>query len=165
MTPQTLSQKVAEDLRAQIAEGRLKVGAPIPSQAQLTERYEVSTSVTRKAVDQLRGEGLLVGQPGKAVYVQATPREVEEETRHVDSLATRLTSLEDEVRGLAPKAGASPDLSVIEELRGELTYLRRQVAVLRSHLMDLYGRMGQPYPHDEVHADEMESAERATGTS
>jgi len=62
-----------DDLRAQIANGGLAVGAPIPSTAELKEQHDVSVAVVRRAVAELKEEGLLQGQPGKGVYVQAEP--------------------------------------------------------------------------------------------
>lgn len=163
MAGTTLSQKVAADLRAQIADGRLGVGDAIPSQARLIERYGVSSSVTRKAVDQLRNEGLLAGQPGKAVFVQATPDQLAEELQHNQQLTDRVRRLEQDVAGLVRGEGTSPDLSVLDDMKTEIEHLRSQVATLRADLIDLYGRVGQSYPYNEVdnsHAD----SRRASGT-
>src|SRR5690349_17251950 len=66
-------QQVADDLRRSIAAGTYPVGAELPSTSQLTARYSASTTVVRAAIRELRTEGLVVGQPGKAVYVQAVP--------------------------------------------------------------------------------------------
>ena len=66
-------QEVADDLRAQIADGTLAIGDVIPSTAQLCKQYEVSATVVRAAIAQLQGEGTLRGQPGKGVYVMAMP--------------------------------------------------------------------------------------------
>lgn len=162
MPANTLSQQVADDLRAQIANGRLTVGDAIPSQARLVEEYGVSTSVTRKAVDQLRHEGLLTGQPGKAVFVQSTPAQVAEERQHDERLASRVDRLEAEVKALAGETGVSPDLSVLDDLQAEVADLRRQIATLRAHLIDLYGRVGQSYPYNEVE-DSARDVRRASG--
>ena len=64
---------VADDLRRKIAAGELPLGSAIPSTAQLGELYGVSTTVVRAAVAQLRDEGLVVGHPGKGVFVSSTP--------------------------------------------------------------------------------------------
>lgn len=65
--------EVAADLRAAITAGTYAVGGELPSTARLTEQYSVSTTVVRAAVRELRSEGLVVGQPGKAVFVRAAP--------------------------------------------------------------------------------------------
>lgn len=67
--------ELAETLRRSIASGQYPVGGELPSTAQLTANFGVSTTVVRSAIRELRGEGLVVGQPGKAVYVRATPGE------------------------------------------------------------------------------------------
>jgi DNA-binding GntR family transcriptional regulator len=64
---------VANELRRAISTGVHPVGSELPSTAKLTENYGVSTTVVRAAVRELRDEGLVRGQPGKAVYVTAEP--------------------------------------------------------------------------------------------
>lgn len=164
MPARTLSQKVADDLREQVSTGRLKVGDAIPSQARLTEQYGVSTSVTRKAVDQLRHEGLLAGQPGKAVFVQATPAQRAEEIAQDQRLAARIERLESQVRSLAEGAGVQPDLTAVEELRADAADTRREIATLRAHLIDLYGRVGHAYPYNDVGDTEPEERKASGGS-
>ncbi len=65
--------EVAESLRTAIADGTYPVGSELPSTARLTESFEVSTTVVRAAIRELRSEGLIIGQPGKAVFVRAEP--------------------------------------------------------------------------------------------
>jgi DNA-binding GntR family transcriptional regulator len=65
--------QVAEALRRAIAAGTYPVGTELPSTAQLTKSFDVSTTVVRAAVRELRNEGLVLGQPGKAVFVRAEP--------------------------------------------------------------------------------------------
>ncbi len=65
-------QQVADDLRRRIAEAELPVGSAIPSTTKLAKAYGVSITVVRAAVAQLRADGLVVGQPGKGVFVRAT---------------------------------------------------------------------------------------------
>lgn len=61
--------QIAADIRAQIEQGVLKPGDRLPSIAQLRERYGVSASVIQWATVMLKAEGLVVGQPGKGVFV------------------------------------------------------------------------------------------------
>lgn len=110
---------VADDLRDQIAAGKLALGEAIPSTPQLMDAYGVSSTVVRHAVTQLRNEGLLVGHAGKGVYVTATPEQTQAAAADQAALAAQL-----------------------EELRG-------MVARLEVNLMHLYDRLGQPYPHDQ----------------
>lgn len=99
--------ELADTLRRAIASGHYPVGGELPSTSQLTTSAGVSTTVVRNAIRELRGEGLVVGQPGKAVYVRATPdaqpaAPVEEQLREFTAfvrgaladIETRLTALE-----------------------------------------------------------------------
>ena len=110
--------EVADDLRRKIAARTYPVGSEIPSTSRLMELYEVSVTVVRAAVRELRTEGLVVGQPGKAVYVQGEPSPAAPSDEFVelmgqlnamhevlDGFETRLSRLE-EAAGLGrPKGG------------------------------------------------------------
>jgi DNA-binding GntR family transcriptional regulator len=62
--------QVAADLRTKIENGTLATGAQLPSMTQLREMYEVSNTVVRDALNELRREGLIIGQQGKGVFVR-----------------------------------------------------------------------------------------------
>lgn len=85
---------VANELRRAIRAGVYPVGGELPSTARLTENYGVSTTVVRAAVRELRDEGLVRGQPGKAVYVTAEP---DGDPAANDSIDERLRQLSDTV--------------------------------------------------------------------
>ncbi|WP_226367844.1 winged helix-turn-helix domain-containing protein [Pseudonocardia sp. ICBG162] len=85
--------QVADELRRAIRAGSYPVGSELPSTSQLTRTYEVSTTVVRAAVRELRQEGVVQGQPGKAVYVTAEPGDGTDADR--SDLAVRLRELED----------------------------------------------------------------------
>jgi DNA-binding GntR family transcriptional regulator len=86
-------QQVAADLRELIAAGDLPVGSAIPSTNELTRRYEVSSTVARAAVNTLRADGLVVGQPGKGVFVRATPEAVAERSLSIEELQRQVAEL------------------------------------------------------------------------
>ncbi|MEU8822464.1 GntR family transcriptional regulator [Streptomyces sp. NPDC048636] len=71
--PGALYQQVAAEIRSGIAAGEYKPGAPLPSEAQLIERYKVSRPTVRKAIAALRAEGLIEVIHGKGSYVRALP--------------------------------------------------------------------------------------------
>jgi DNA-binding GntR family transcriptional regulator len=75
ITGQPAYQQVATDLRRKIANGTYGVGDALPSTAKLMEAYNCSITVVRAAIRELQVEGLLIGQPGKGVYVQRVPDE------------------------------------------------------------------------------------------
>ncbi len=66
----TLASNVAEQLRAQIAEGRFGVGDYLPPQKELAERFGVGLSTIREAMQLLIAAGLLKSHPGKGTWVR-----------------------------------------------------------------------------------------------
>lgn len=108
-------QRVADDIRARIRSGEYQVGQPIPSTARLMDMHQVSSTVVRHAVEQLRADGVLVGHSGKAVYVQAMPG----------------------------NAAGAPDGAA-------LTGLTQSVGRIEANLIDLYGKLGFDYPHEDT---------------
>jgi DNA-binding GntR family transcriptional regulator len=133
-TAEPLYKKVADDLRDQIAKGRLGVGAKIPSIAKLSEQYGISKGTAQRAVGELKDEGLLMGQSGKAVSVVATP----DDASAIKSVEEQLDELREDVGRLSEQ---HPEvITRIEELQV-------QVGRLQADLRHLYDRLGQPYPH------------------
>lgn len=65
--------RVVEDIRRQINDGTLPPGAPIPSRAQLTRKYQVGETAARHALRVLAGEGLIIGRVGSGHYVKERP--------------------------------------------------------------------------------------------
>lgn len=128
-------QRVADDLKSKIRSGELAIAAPIPSTPQLMKIYGVSSTSARRAVTELKNEGVLRGQPGKAVYVEAVPEET-----------ITIRTLRDE----------------IDELRQEQEAVANHVAELQAHLMDLYARVAEEYPGDTN--AETPTRRRDTGT-
>jgi len=148
-------RRVADDLRSKITSGELAIDSPIPSTTKLMEAYDVSKTVIRRAVADLIAEHILIGHPGKAVYVKAKPEDVEHERVTVTDLHEEVTALREELRELAEGANLSTSL---DDMAAELTEIRGIVGLLQVHLRHLYDRVGQPYP-DNNHAT-AEPAER-----
>jgi GntR family transcriptional regulator len=74
LTGQPAYRQVADDLRRQIADGSLAVGSRLPTITQLMARYDVSSTVVKAAINQLKIEGLVIGQQGKGVFVRRRAR-------------------------------------------------------------------------------------------
>ncbi|MEW2289625.1 GntR family transcriptional regulator [Streptomyces sp. NPDC047841] len=68
--PRSAHQKIAARLRRQITRGDLRPGDQLPSTPALMEEYGVAGTTVQKALQMLKEEQLLVGQPGKGVFVQ-----------------------------------------------------------------------------------------------
>ena len=66
-----LYEKVAESIREKILSGKLPVNTRLSSQKELAETYNVSLITVKRALLELVNEGLLIGQPGKGVFVKS----------------------------------------------------------------------------------------------
>lgn len=132
-------QQVADDLRRRIAAAELPVGSAIPSTAKLSQAYGISVTVVRAAVAQLRADGLVVGQPGKGVFVRATPEAVARQAVSIEDLSEQIGQLRDELQEA---------LAARREDTAELAALRQQVSSIEAHLAGLYAQLGRPYPGD-----------------
>ncbi len=62
---------IAEDLRRQISSGERAAGSVLPSEADLAGSYGVSRVTVRKALEVLRGEGLVDARQGFGWFVPA----------------------------------------------------------------------------------------------
>jgi DNA-binding transcriptional regulator YhcF (GntR family) len=122
-------RQIADDLRRQISDGKISPGAPLPSIANLAETYGVAGATIQNALRVLKEENIVESVPTRGFYV----------------------------RDLSQPEGAvgQADLTELAEVRSELRDLQERVtelegdnADLRAVIMDLYGRMGQPYPHE-----------------
>jgi GntR family transcriptional regulator len=73
--------QIEEELKGEIADGKLGRLSRLPSEHELTERFAVSRMTVRKALDRMVADGLLFRRPGKGTYV--APAKIE----HVASQA------------------------------------------------------------------------------
>ncbi|MET8281211.1 GntR family transcriptional regulator [Micromonospora sp. NPDC005174] len=60
---------IAADIAARIRSGEYGPGTKIPSYAQLSDLYSVSVSTAARSVALLRDRGVVVGAPGRGVFV------------------------------------------------------------------------------------------------
>lgn len=68
--------QVAEEIRAQILDGELQPGDPMPSEAALSKTYDLSRTSVRGAIRQLREWGLVRAEQGRGTYVRAQRQRV-----------------------------------------------------------------------------------------
>jgi GntR family transcriptional regulator len=66
-------REIADDLRARIDGGEFGDRRLLPSESELSTRYEASRVTVRKALDQLRGEGLVDARQGFGWFVAGAP--------------------------------------------------------------------------------------------
>lgn len=110
---------------SRIASGEYPTNSQIPSTAQW-EAESWSRDTVRTAITKLQADGILVGQPGKGVFVKATPEQVASERQDIKALTGQ-----------------------IAEFERQLRELRETVGRMEASLIDLYGKSGYEYPRDD----------------
>jgi GntR family transcriptional regulator len=66
-------RQIADHLRDAIEKGRLAENEQIPSETVLTEHYGVARMTVRNAIQVLQGEGLVLAEHGRGVFVRPRP--------------------------------------------------------------------------------------------
>lgn len=99
--------QVADDLRSLIERGDLTTGQRIPSGRDLAKKYGVALLTVQRAVDLLKGEGLLVSHAPRGIFVaDPAAASVERKTHspeytaimsHLESLQIALREHQDDV--------------------------------------------------------------------
>lgn len=69
----TLYHQILISLRGRIESGEIGVGDRLPSEADLVREFGVSRTTARRALDELRREGLVRREPGRGTFL-ASPR-------------------------------------------------------------------------------------------
>lgn len=135
-------QRLIDQIRTQITAGEYPVGHLIPSTAALADLTGMSIPVIRRAVQQLQADGILEGHPGKGVYVKAMPEQADAEHQDVKVLGGQV-------------AGNTQEIHELKET----------VSRLEAYLIDLGGKVGHPYPHDEAAAAGPRQRRRRTASA
>lgn len=65
-----LTQQLAHELGKAIVQGKYKIDASFPTEAELSTQFSISRSVTREAVKMLTAKGLICSRPRKGIRVQ-----------------------------------------------------------------------------------------------
>jgi GntR family transcriptional regulator len=79
---QPMYRYIADDLRDQIKSGKLAPNEKLPTEGDLSDKYEASRNTVREAIRRLTDEGLLDSRPGQGTFV----------TRKIDPFVTVLTA-------------------------------------------------------------------------
>lgn len=66
-------EEIVEQIRAEVAGGRLKPGDQLPSERDLSERFQVSRASVREAIRSLESMGLVMIKNGEGTYVSSGP--------------------------------------------------------------------------------------------
>ncbi|BCQ68584.1 GntR family transcriptional regulator [Pseudomonas sp. Eqa60] len=71
--PDSLVVRVVNAIRTEIDSGRLAPESRLPTEQQLAEQLNVSRSVIREAIAQLKADGVLIARRGLGSYISKTP--------------------------------------------------------------------------------------------
>ena len=82
-------EQIERQIRAQIIDGTLSEGAPLPSIRRLARELQISVITTKRAYDDLEQEGLIDSVAGKGTFVAMHNRELLREKK--------LTAIEEHV--------------------------------------------------------------------
>src|ERR1700752_2213116 len=88
MSPSPLYERVESVLAADIADGNLPPEAQLPPEEGLIERFKVSRTTVRKAIQNLIGRGLVEVRRGRGTFVTQPkiPQELTELTGFVEDM-------------------------------------------------------------------------------
>lgn len=139
-------QRLMRQIRAGIISGEYPVGSPIPSTTELVEESEMSRPVVRRAIDQLKAEGILEGHQGKGVFVKAMPVEADRRRDDTEALAEQFAGLRQEVRELAERADSGD--------------LRARIGRVEAILINLHAKLGFENPYGSAHDGAEQTARR-----
>ena len=97
--------QIVDGLKREISEGRLEVGAPLPSFRRLAEDLLVSVITVKRAYEELERDGIIYRRQGLGTFVSAVAadRSREVKTAHAAALF-RQGAREAAEAGLSPKA-------------------------------------------------------------
>jgi DNA-binding GntR family transcriptional regulator len=70
MPEAAMYQQLASLLRDQIRSGELQPGQHLPSETALMQQHGLARDTVRRAIGVLRGEGLIVVEPGRGTWVR-----------------------------------------------------------------------------------------------
>lgn len=146
-------QRLMRQVRARIISGEYPLDSPIPSTTELVEESRMSRPVVRRAIDQLKAEGILEGHQGKGVFVAAMPVDADHRRADTEALGEQFAELRQEVRELAKHADSA-------DLRTRLGQLEARVGRMEAIIVNLSKRTGAPNPFEGEHDDAKRSARR-----
>lgn len=111
--------ELAETLRADIADRRLSPGTPIPTEAQLTERFAVSRFTVREALRRLEAEGLIARKRGSGTVVASQAAPVRRALSDAAALLQYAQSSTFVIGRVRPVALSGPDARLLGRPEGE----------------------------------------------
>lgn len=104
-------QRIVNDLRAQILDGRLPPHAQLPSHKELREQYGVAIATVQRALSELRNAGWIYSHQGRGSFVHESPGgsvDASDQTAAIQQLQHQITELSARLERL--EAGQRPTL-------------------------------------------------------
>lgn len=101
-------QRIVQEVRDKIREGRLTAGTKLPSTRELADEYDVAPGTVQRALAELRITGLIYSHQGRGSFVTETASESTQ-----DATARALAKLQGQVQSLEDR------LDRIEKGRGD----------------------------------------------
>jgi GntR family transcriptional regulator len=98
--PRSPYVQVADAIRREITSGALVAGDRLPSVADLSERYGVAKMTVQKALEVLRGEGLVIAWQGRGTFVREPGQATADDLTDAAAITARLDAVMDVVQQL-----------------------------------------------------------------
>lgn len=151
---------IADDLRTAIDDGTLAPGDRLPSESDLAEQYQLNRTTVRRALDELRREGLIVSSQGRGYFVPERARLVWDTSQPERNTTTDVSPSDAWSRQMRDQ-GRQPSetIEVVTENPGELVAQRLRLdaddlVVVRRRTRSLDGVpeciADSAYPHEIV---------------
>ncbi len=104
-SPDPIYEQIVRQVKGQIISGELEEGAPLPSIRRLAQELQISVITTKRAYDELEGEGFIDSVGGKGTFVAAQNKELLREKK-MKLVEEKLAQAVAEARllGIGPKA-------------------------------------------------------------
>jgi GntR family transcriptional regulator len=129
--PRPAYRQIADDLRSAIHSRQLAPVERIPSVRELAERYGTAPQTVKQAINLLKSEGLLVGEPGRGVFVRERALKLRLDATHRFITQARAQGQTGEVRLLDVQVVPAPST----EIAAKLNLDEDEQVVVRGHLL------------------------------
>ena len=141
-------QIIADDIRARIVSGEFGAGRVLPSENELSKRYEASRVTVRRSLEQLRAEHLVESRQGYGWIVVSSP--LRQDLTRLDTIERQLAGSGIESERKVLSFGFAPAPPRVQSVLGDKTVLE----VRRVHEAD-----GAPFARVTVWCPELLGAD------
>lgn len=144
-----LSEQIASNLSKDIYTGALRPGEKLPTEAGLSNQYQVSRSVIRESISMLRQDGLIISRQGSGNFVATEPKVTLEHKLPKGSLGSLVEilelrkALEAEAARLAAQRANSTQRTRIKNALTKLNEAERDGKVGASEDMALHNAIAE----------------------